>query len=153
MPADAADWTALGLGRSIRLLHSVNPTVVRNTLRRLHIRFWHAPTARLVALLRHAGAPQTTLKLVKEIVDTCKICRMWTRPGPKSMTSTRLVTSSNNVVQWGILFHRRPMISHIMDECIRFAAGSIFHVRRVFIMDACYDQKRMAEIPEPKAWQ
>ena len=50
---------------------------------------------------------------------------MCTRPGPKSMTSTRLATSFNDVVQWDILFHRRAMISHIMDECIRFAAGSI----------------------------
>ena len=47
------------------------------------------------------------------------------RPTPRSITKTELATAFNEVVQWDILFHRRLMISHMMDECIRWAAGSI----------------------------
>ena len=47
------------------------------------------------------------------------------RPTPKSITSTKLATASNEVVQWDILFHMRLMISHLMDECILWAAGSV----------------------------
>ena len=42
-----------------------------------------------------------------------------------SITTAKLATAFNEFVQWDILFHRRLMISHMMDECIRWAAGSI----------------------------
>ena len=98
---------------------------VRRTLRRLHIRFWHAASAKLIEILRAAGAPQGALKLVKEIVDTCRICRMWAGPSPKSLTTVRLAHDFNQVVQWDILFHRKLMVSHLLDEAIRWTAGSL----------------------------
>ena len=76
-------------------------------------------------ILKHAGAPKQALDLVQEIVDTCKICRMWKRPTPKSATSTRLATSFNDTVQWDILFYKQHMISHLLDEAVRFGAGSV----------------------------
>ena len=76
--ADAgAEWTSYDLRRALKLLHSSGEGVVRRTLRRLHIRFWHAPSAKLIEIFCIAGAPQEALKLVEEIVDTCRICRMW----------------------------------------------------------------------------
>ena len=54
----------------------------------------------MVQLLRLAGAPSAAIKLVKEIVDTCRICRLWWRPTPKSMTHVRLAKDFNNVIQW-----------------------------------------------------
>ena len=63
--------------------------------------------------------------LVKDIVDTCRICRMWARPLPKSLTTVRLATDFNRIVQWDILFHRKLMVSHLLDEAIRWTAGSI----------------------------
>ena len=74
--AESGEWTSYDLRRALKLLHSTNTMVVRRTLRRLHIRFWHAPSAKLIEILRIAGAPQEALRLVKEIVDTCRICRM-----------------------------------------------------------------------------
>ena len=71
--AGSAEWTSYDLRRALKLLHSTNELVVRRTLRRLHIRFWHAASAKLIEILRVAGAPQEALKLVKEIVDTCRI--------------------------------------------------------------------------------
>ena len=109
---------------SLRLLHSTNEAVVKRTLRRLHIRFWHAATARLVEILRLAGAPRSALVLVKDIVDTCRICRSWRRPSAKSMTTCRMATDFNRMVQWGILFHRKVMLSHLLDEAVRLTVAS-----------------------------
>ena len=79
----------------------------------------------MLEILKHAGAPKQALDLVQEIVDTCKICRMWKRPTPKSATSTRMATSFNDTVQWDILFYKQYMISHLLDEAVRWSAGSI----------------------------
>ena len=97
----------------------------RRTLRRLRIRFWHATSAKLIEILRVAGAPQDALKLVKEIVDTCRIRWMWSKPSPQSLTTTRRATDFNQLVQWDILFHRKLMVSQLLDEAIRWSAGSL----------------------------
>ena len=81
-PTGPAEWSSYDLRRSMRLLHSEDEAVVKRTLRRLHIRFWHAAAAKLVEILRLAGAPRSALALVQWIVDTCKICRAWRRPLP-----------------------------------------------------------------------
>ena len=119
----SAEWTSYDLRRAMRLLHSTKDGVVRRTIRRLHVRFWHASTAKLVEILRLAGAPQSALKLVKEIVDTCRICRMWSKPAPKSMTTSRMAQDFNQIVQWDILFHRKIMVTHLLDEAIRWTVG------------------------------
>ena len=110
-----AEWTQFDLTRSMRLLHSSNDAVVKRTLRRLHTRFWHAAAAKLVEILGLAGAPRSALILVKDIVDACRICRAWQRPPPKSMTTVRMARGFNHIVQWDILFHRRMMVSHLLD--------------------------------------
>jgi hypothetical protein len=113
------------LGRSLSLLHSANEAVVRRTLRRLHIRLWHHGVAKMSNLLKHAGAPATAVKLLPEIIDTCRICRMWKRPTPKSATNTRLAEKFNDTVQWDILFYKKEMISHMLDEAIRWSSASV----------------------------
>lgn len=120
-----AEWTSHDMRRALRLLHIVDLGVVRRTLRRLHIRLWHAPAARMIELLRLAGAPTKAIKLAKETIDTCRICRLWWRPTPKIMTRVRLAKDFNHVIQWDILFHKRIMISHCIDEATRWSAGSI----------------------------
>jgi len=84
-------------------LHSPDQAIVRRTLRRLHVRFWHASAARLTELLRRAGAPQQALVLIKEIIETCRSCRVWARPSVKAISgSTRLASRFNEAVQWDI---------------------------------------------------
>ena len=124
--SEEGGWGEFNLGRALRLLHARDTFVVRRTLRRLHIRFWHCPAKRLEELLTKAGAPDAAIALVKEIVETCRSCRLWTRPGPRSITSsTRLALAFNEIVQWDILYHRDVMISHLLDEAIRFTAASV----------------------------
>ena len=50
---------------------------------------------------------------------------MWQRPSPKSMTTVRMATDFNQLVQWDILFHKKIMISHLLDEAIRWTEASI----------------------------
>ena len=38
-----AEWTSHDMRRALRLLHNLDLGVVKRTLRRLHIRLWHAP--------------------------------------------------------------------------------------------------------------
>ena len=48
---------------------------------------------------------------------------MWARPSPKSMTTTRMARDFNEIVQWDILFHKKRMVSHFIDEAIRWSVG------------------------------
>eukprot|EP00959_Pyramimonas_sp_CCMP1952_P083272 1740540-Pyramimonas_sp.AAC.1 len=60
--------------------------MVQRTLRRMHIRLWHAPAQRLRDLLSAAGLPREVINMVQDVVDTCTVCREWQRRGEKSMT-------------------------------------------------------------------
>ena len=74
-------------------------------------------------MLRLAGAPRSALVPVKDIVDTCRICRAWLRPSLKCMATTRLARDFNDIVQWDICFVRRYVVSHLLDEAIRWTAA------------------------------
>lgn len=69
--------------------------------------------------------PVATLKIIKVVFDTCRICRCWARPTPKPIAPTRLATELNQAVQWDILFYRDYMISLIVDEATRFCTASV----------------------------
>ena len=110
-------WTRFDLGRSLQLLRSLTPGVVLRTLRMLHLRWWHVPAARFRRILQTAGAPESATKLCDNIVDTCRVCRVWKRPPPISAT-TRIVERFNERVQTDLMFVSatdiiiRPQIGH-----------------------------------------
>lgn len=98
---------------------------MKMVLWRLHIRFWHAPADGMRKLLKAAGVRESTLKLIKDVVGTCRICRFLTRPTPKPIAPTRLSTELNQAVQWDVLFYKDHMVSHIVDEATRFCTASV----------------------------
>ena len=59
----------------------------RRILRKLHIRWWHAGAQAMQRLLDRAGVPKQVIDIIPSIVDTCKVCRAWTRPLPASVAS------------------------------------------------------------------
>lgn len=128
-PASAAQegrsWSEFDLGSMLQELRSVREGVVRRCLRKLHLRWWHAPAKRMRELLQHAGASREVLPLIDEIVDTCRICRNWTRPGPKAVSSSRLSTKFNETVQVDLLFHKKHVILHMIDECTRWTVTAL----------------------------
>ena len=124
-----ADWSDWSIGRAMRLLRSPNIMIIRRTLRRLHVRMWHAPAKRLKELLTTAGAPQKALDEVQLVVDTCPTCRHWARPGLRPMTSSSVVTDLNAEIQFDLLFWKDHIVCHCIDVCVRFSLAEIIEDR------------------------
>ena len=61
---------------------------------------------------------------IKDIVNTCRICRTWQGPPLKSSTTTRFARDFNGIVQWDLLFVLRYVISHLLDEAIRWTVAA-----------------------------
>ena len=74
-------------------------------------------------LLSNAGVPDSTLDLLPAIIDTCRVCRMWARPGPRNIASITLHTKFNDAVQFDLMFHGKHMIVHLVDSAIRWAVA------------------------------
>ena len=121
--ADAPVWTKFDLGTSLQLLRSTRPGVVRRALRKLHVRWYHAPSRRMATFLTAAGVSSGIVALVPDIVSTCEICRAWSRPGPRSMTSTRLPEKFNLEVEIDLLFVGTQVVLHMVDRCIRWTVA------------------------------
>ena len=79
----------------------------------------------MTEILKAAGAPAETLKLIKSVVDTCRTCRCWAIPTPKAIAPTRMATEMGMALQWDILFYKDYAISHLIDEATRFIVTSI----------------------------
>ncbi|CAL1165400.1 unnamed protein product [Cladocopium goreaui] len=76
-------WTKHDLGFALQQLRSIREGVVRRTLRKLHLRWYHAGSRKMQVLLEAAGVNPQILAMIPSIIDTCDICRHWQRPGPK----------------------------------------------------------------------
>ena len=124
-------WGPSDFKTCIRLLNDKNEAVVRKTLRRLHLRWYHATIAQMQRLLSLVGAPASAMRLIPEIVDTCRICRTWTRSAPNVRTTVRLSTRFNQTIQADLMFYadetgQTPqdyIILHLVDECIRWTVA------------------------------
>jgi hypothetical protein len=66
---EGADWTDWSMGRAARLRHCANDMFIRRTLRKIHIRPWHAPTTRRKELSLTAGVKQEVLNSIQVIID------------------------------------------------------------------------------------
>ena len=94
----------------------------RRILRKLHLRWWHATAEQMKHVLSYACQPKEILDLVDDIVDTCEVCRTWTKPLPKSTATASVSTKFNDQVEADLLFFREHIIFHMIDRCIRWHA-------------------------------
>ena len=122
-PEDPDRWTSFDLGRALQDLRSIREGVVRRALRKLHIRWFHASAQCMKTLLTAAGVSPEIMVLVQQIVDTCDICRNWTRPGPRTVTSATVTTRFNEEIQVDLLFYRDKIILHMIDRTTRFTVA------------------------------
>ena len=120
---EGPDWTKWDLGSAIRGLRSASRVIRARTLRRLHVRLWHAPAKRMRDLLQAAGLGPDVLREVQSIVDTCRSCREWARRTNKSVVSVSLTSSFNEGIQFDLLFLDDGIVVHLIDLCIRWAQG------------------------------
>ena len=121
--ANPPDWTSWDLGRALRSLRGSDQPAIVRTLRKLHMRWWHASKQRMHSLLLAAGVSKLVLDQIEGVTDTCRICRLWKRPTHKSIASTRLSTSFNETVQVDLLFIEDLVILHALDECTRWSSA------------------------------
>jgi len=115
-----ADWTRWDLVRALQGLRSKIPSVVARTLRRLRVRLYHAPAQRMKDLLSGAGAPPSVVAVVDDIVDTCSVCREWSKRTPRPIGTSKLETRFNQGVQMDLLFVDDGMVLHLICMCIRW---------------------------------
>ena len=118
-------WSKYDLGFALQQLRSLREGVVRRTLRKLHIRWFHCSAKRMCTLLSAAGVHNDVLMLVPSIIDTCDICRNWQRVGPRTVTSTRVPDTFNLEVQIDLLFYKTNVVLHCVDACTRWTAVEI----------------------------
>ena len=68
-------------------------------------------------LLRAAGAPESAIRCIPDIVDKCRPCRTWAKPTPAPAATSRLVEYFNALVQHDLLFRLDGPgpVQHIID--------------------------------------
>ena len=119
------DWTNYDLGRSLAILRDGTEAARRRALTRLHRKLWHASSARMNDILSVAGVPESALNLIQQVVDNCHVCRLWQKPGKRSIALGRLTTNFNEVVQTDLLFINKWIILHLVDEATRWSMTKV----------------------------
>ena len=121
------DWTSFDVSSALRGLRHADEAGRRRILRKLHLRWWHASAERMRRLLKTASISKETLDLIPAIVDTCRVCRLWSKPGTDSVPSNRLVTGFNVEVEGDLIFYRHQgsqhVILHLVDRGVRWASA------------------------------
>ena len=119
------DWTRFDVQLSLNKLRSINPTVVKTELRKLHLRWWHASEPKMTAVLRAVGVSTEVTTPIKPIVDSCRECRAWQRPADKLLPSFTMATKFNEIGECDIFFYHGQFseykVFHMIDRATRYA--------------------------------
>ena len=99
-------------------------TIVQRELRKMHLRWWHASEPRMRTILQAAGLDESRLKMIKSVVDTCRECRAWQRPGKNVTTSVNLYENFNHTTESDLFFWKDFIAWHQICKCIRFSAAT-----------------------------
>ena len=124
-PERPGDWTNFDIGRVVRLFRTDQPGAIRLSLRKLHVRWWHASTSVMTKFLDRVGVPQRVLDLIPETVQTCQVCRTWAKPGPDHSCSVEIPDKFNEQVECGLLFVEKHIMFHMLDRCTRWHAARL----------------------------
>ncbi len=124
-PERADDWSNFDIGRVVRLFRANQPSASRLTLRKLHVRWWHASEHTMQRFLNRVGVPQEVLDLIPEVVQTCRVCREWAKPGPSTACSVELADTFNSQVECDLLFVYKYVVFHMLDRCVRWHAAKV----------------------------
>ena len=119
------DWTAFDINQSMRMLRTGTDAQITRELRKLHIRWWHATRTQMEKILHAAGVPREVLQRIPAIVDTCRECRAWQRPGPDVTPSVDLVMQQNEQVEGDLLFYKDYIVWHMVDRADRWHAATV----------------------------
>ena len=124
-----ADWGSFDVQASFRSLRSADEATSRRILRKLHLRWFHIGSDKMQRLLKCAGFGKEVLDLIPAIVDTCRVCQHWSRPGTESKTSGRLVLGFNLEVEGDLMFCRingsQRIILVLVDRGVRWTSTRV----------------------------
>ena len=75
--------------------------------------------------LNRVGVSDRVLKLIPQVVDTCKVCRTWQKPTHASSATVSLPDTFNEQVECDLLFIHKHIIFHLVDRCTRWHAAKL----------------------------
>ena len=125
--ATLPDWTRFNIQLSLKRLRSWEPSVIQKELRKLHLRWWHASEPKMRQILSAVGIDNARLDMIKPIVDTCRECRAWQRPGNTVVASVSLPTRFNEEGECDLMFYKNYIAFHIIDRAIKLSDGEQIH--------------------------
>ena len=74
-------------------------------------------------ILQAAGVDNVRLDMIKGVVDTCRECRAWQKPGNAIIASVSLPTKFNEEGECDLMFYKRKIAFNIIDRAIRLGDG------------------------------
>ena len=95
-PERPNDWTNFDIGRVVRLFRTNQPGAIRLSLRKLHVRWWHASVSVMTKFLDRVGVPQRVLDLSQRSSRLVKFVAHGLSPGQTMRAVSRSPTSSTS---------------------------------------------------------
>jgi hypothetical protein len=69
-----------------------------------------------------AGLPKEVLDVIPDIVDTCRECRRWQKPGNETIASANISTKFDEDVEMDLMFYKEDTVCHCIDRASRWRA-------------------------------
>ena len=91
----------------------------------IHEKFWHAPTTRLVPLLKAAGLSEERLAKLPEALSLCRRCQEYKRQLNMTVLKTGLAQSFNEAIQADCSSFMGHHFVLIVDELFKYKLGCV----------------------------
>ena len=75
-------------------------------------------------VLSAAGVSPAILSQIPAVLDTCRECRAWQKPGPDPSPTVELATRQDEYIEADIMFYKEHMIWHMIDRADRLHAAT-----------------------------
>ena len=119
-PENASDRSNFDIVRVVRVFRTNREAAIRLSLRKLHVRWWHAPATTMHKFLERVGVADRVLNLIPEVCQTCRVCREWAKPGPGNQCNINMPDTFNQQVEADLLFVYKHIVFHLLDRCSRW---------------------------------
>ena len=70
-------------------------------------------------ILQAAGVDAIRLDMIRTVVNTCRECRAWQRPGNQLLPSTSIATCFLEAGEVDLMFYENRIVFHIIDRALR----------------------------------
>ena len=118
-----SDWTRFSVDRSLRVLKVGTDEQRQRELRKLHLRWWHAPRTPMENILKAGGVDERTISWIPDIIDTCRACRPWQPHKDSPQTTIDLPCKQNEKIEADIMYYKQWHIWHMIDKADRWHNG------------------------------